>query len=81
MKTDGHDPIGEIKRFLHSITMMNIDVDIQHARVILQELQDAYHNVIYVAKSWRLKFLRMMKSTTPVYTNITLIVIKLLSSF
>lgn len=34
VKRRGHDPIRRVERLLDSITVMNVDVDIQHARMV-----------------------------------------------
>ena len=46
-----HDPVGSQKRFLHSITMVDVNVNIQHPVVILQQLQNGQHNVIDITEA------------------------------
>jgi len=47
---DGHDPVSEEERILHSIPVVHINVNVQHSRVISQQLDDRQHNVIDVTK-------------------------------
>lgn len=61
--------------------MMHINIDVKDTRMIFQQFQYAYHDVIDIAKSRRLVFLRMMKSATPINANVALIVIELLCAF
>ena len=35
---DGHDPVRGEERLLHPVAVMDVDVDIQHTRVMLEEL-------------------------------------------
>ena len=35
---DGHDPVCGEESLLHPVAVMHVDVDIQHARVMLEEL-------------------------------------------
>lgn len=31
----GHDSISEVERFLYSVAMMNVNINVQHSRVVL----------------------------------------------
>ena len=31
---DSHDPVSQVERLLHAVTMMNVDINVQHTRVI-----------------------------------------------
>ena len=46
--------------------MMNIDVDITHARVIFEKFQNGDDDVVDVTKSRRFELFRVMKTTGPV---------------
>ena len=35
---DGHDPVGGEERLLHPVAVVDVDVDVQHARMMLEEL-------------------------------------------
>ena len=37
----GHDAIGRVKGFLHTITVVNIDIDVENALLESQELEDS----------------------------------------
>ena len=51
MKRDCHNAISQVEGLLHAISVMNIDVNVQHSRVVLQQLKDRYHNVVHVAEA------------------------------
>lgn len=34
MKGNGHDSVSEIKGFLNAITMVNVNVNVQHTRMV-----------------------------------------------
>lgn len=40
-----HDPVGRVKSLLDTITVMDIDVDIEDALVEAQQFEDAQNNV------------------------------------
>jgi hypothetical protein len=51
--------------------MVDVDVNVEHPRVVLGELQDANYNVIDIAEARSLKLLSMVKTTSPVNGNLT----------
>jgi len=71
MKADSHDPISIVECFLDSITMVDINIEIQYSIVHFQQFQDAKDNIVDIAKSRSLTFLGMMVATTPVYHGIS----------
>jgi hypothetical protein len=69
-----HDSIGQEKSFLHAISMMHINIDIQSAGLVFEEFQNAQDNIIGVAESGGLALLGMMESATPVDGDVSLLV-------
>lgn len=53
-------------RHLHPVAMVDVDVDVQHALVELQQLQDAEHDVVDVAEAAGLGLLRVVQAPGPV---------------
>lgn len=53
MKAHSHDPVRQVERLLHPVSMVDINVYVEHPRMVLQQFQDCYHNVIYVAETWK----------------------------
>jgi hypothetical protein len=43
---------------LNAISMMDIYVDVEDPWVVLEQLQDGHHNVVYIAKPARLELLK-----------------------
>mmetsp|Transcript_1791 Transcript_1791/g.2943 ORF Transcript_1791/g.2943 Transcript_1791/m.2943 type:complete len:340 (-) Transcript_1791:445-1464(-) len=62
----GHDSVGGVEGLLHAVSVMDVDVDVQHALVLLQQLQDAQHAIVHVAEATRLALLGVVQSTGPV---------------
>ena len=60
MERDGHDSISEIECLLNTVAMVNINVNVENSRVILEQLQDRYDDIVHIAKSGGLKFFSMM---------------------
>jgi len=46
MKADSHDPISIVECFLDSITMVDINIEIQYSIVHFQLFQDAKDNIV-----------------------------------
>mmetsp|Transcript_22290 Transcript_22290/g.37806 ORF Transcript_22290/g.37806 Transcript_22290/m.37806 type:complete len:201 (-) Transcript_22290:18-620(-) len=76
MKREGHDAVGGVKRFLDAVAVMNVDVNVEHALVKLEQLHNAQHNVVDIAEARRFALLRVMQSACPVHCHICLIVIE-----
>mmetsp|Transcript_4330 Transcript_4330/g.13090 ORF Transcript_4330/g.13090 Transcript_4330/m.13090 type:complete len:341 (+) Transcript_4330:459-1481(+) len=66
VKGHGHDAISDVECLLHSVAVVNINVDVQNPRKVLEELQNRKHDIVDVAESRGLRLLRVMKSTGPV---------------
>ena len=45
-----HHPVRTVKRFLHTVPVMNVDVDVQHSLVAFQQFNATQHNVVDVAE-------------------------------
>mmetsp|Transcript_11269 Transcript_11269/g.16610 ORF Transcript_11269/g.16610 Transcript_11269/m.16610 type:complete len:271 (+) Transcript_11269:142-954(+) len=46
-----HHPVRAVESLLHPISVMDINVHVQHPRVVLEQLQYGQHNVVYVAEA------------------------------
>jgi hypothetical protein len=77
MERDSHDTISAVERLLHSIAMVDVNVDVEHTLVFLQELKDAQHNVVDVAETGRFALLRVVKTTSPVDCNVGASIVQL----
>jgi len=47
----GHDTVSGEECLLHAVPMVYVDVNVQHAVVVLEQLQDGQHNVVDVAEA------------------------------
>lgn len=72
-----HDPVSEVESFLNPVTMVDVNINVKHPRVVLEQLQDANHNVVDIAEARGLKLLGMVQTTSPVNGNITDLVVQL----
>mmetsp|Transcript_19284 Transcript_19284/g.58237 ORF Transcript_19284/g.58237 Transcript_19284/m.58237 type:complete len:229 (-) Transcript_19284:917-1603(-) len=57
-----HHTVGQVEGLLHAVAMMHIDVQVQHPRMHLQQLQNPQHQVVHVAEPARLGLLSMVES-------------------
>ena len=45
VKRDGHDAIGGVESFLNTITMVNVDVNVENALIVAKKLKDSKYDV------------------------------------
>lgn len=74
VEADRHDSVSQEECFFDTIAMMHIDIDINHARVVLEQFKRTEHNVVHIAESTCFLLLRVVKSTAPIDSNIRLLV-------
>lgn len=72
METDSHDSVGVVEGFFDSVSMVDVNIEVQHAWVDLQQLQDAEDYVVDVAETTGLCFPGMVKTAHPVDCYIAL---------
>ncbi len=73
VERDGHDAVGGEEGLLDAVAVMHVNVDVQHARVDAQQLQDGEHNVVDVAEARRLGPLGVMQPAAPGYGDVGLV--------
>lgn len=66
MKGHSHDPVSQIKGFLNPISMMHINVYVQHFGKEPQQSENAKDYVVHIAKPTRFAFFRMVQSSSPI---------------
>ena len=69
---DSQDAISCQEGLLNTIAMMTIDVDIEYALVCLEELKNTKDAIIDVAKATRFKLLCVVKSSSPIHSDVRL---------
>jgi len=72
-----HDAVSAIECFLNTISMMNVDVDVQHSVVVLQQLKNGENDVVYIAETTCLHLFCMVETASPVDANVSALMIKL----
>jgi hypothetical protein len=70
MERYGHDSICAVEGFLDSISMMNVDIDIEYSVMIFQELQDGEDNIIDIAEATCLHLFGMMEASRPINADV-----------
>ena len=51
MHTSESAPVREIEGLLDAITVVNVNVHVQHSGVVLEQLQDGQHQVIHITET------------------------------
>mmetsp|Transcript_21460 Transcript_21460/g.55233 ORF Transcript_21460/g.55233 Transcript_21460/m.55233 type:complete len:327 (-) Transcript_21460:288-1268(-) len=72
-----HHAVGGVEGLLHAVAVVDVDVDVQHARVVLEQLEDREHDVVHVAEAGRLALLRVVQPARPVDCYVRLSAIEL----
>ena len=69
---DGHDAVGGVEGLLDAVSVVDVDVDVEDALVVLEELEDGEHDVVDVAEAGRLALLGVVESAGPVDGDVRL---------
>lgn len=68
MERKAHHSVGEIERLLDAISVVDVDVDVEHTRVHFEELLDGEDDVVDVAEAGGGVAMRVMQ--TAWWTNV-----------
>ena len=63
MKADCHDPVGVVEGLLDAIAVVDVDVEVEHARVHLEQLEDAEDDIVDIAEPAGLYLLGVMEAS------------------
>ena len=76
VKRHCHDAVRCIERLFHAVSVVDVDINVEHSLVRFEELQNAKHAVVDVTEAASLTLLSVMKTTRPIYSNVTNSLIK-----
>lgn len=71
---EGHDAVGGPEGLLDAVAVVDVDVDVQDARVVAQELQDGEDDVVDVAEARGFGFLGVVEPAGPIDCDAGLVV-------
>mmetsp|Transcript_21127 Transcript_21127/g.35286 ORF Transcript_21127/g.35286 Transcript_21127/m.35286 type:complete len:256 (-) Transcript_21127:392-1159(-) len=77
---DTHHTIGGVEGLLDSITVVNVDVNVQHPLVDLEEFEDGEDDVVDVTETGSLTLFGVMQSSSPVDSNVAILLVQLYRS-
>ena len=66
VEADSHDSVGSVEGLLHSVSVMDVNINVEDSLMVLEQLQNGEYNVIDVAETTGLGLLSVMESTRPV---------------
>merc|ERR1719469_621129 len=72
-----HHPICCVKSFFNSISVMNIDIYVQDALVVLEKFENSKHNVVDVTEAGGFRFLGVVKASRPVDSDVRGLLVQL----
>ena len=62
----GHDAVGGVEGLLDAVAVVDVDVDVEHPLVVLEQLQDGQDDVVDVAEAGGLALLGVVEAAGPV---------------
>jgi hypothetical protein len=77
---DGHDAVGCVEGLFDTVTMVDIDINVKHTCMVLEQLENGEHDIVDVAKTGSLTLLGVVKTTSPVDTDICCTTVELVST-
>ena len=77
VERDGHDAIGGVEGLLDAVAVVHVDVDVEHALVVLEQLENGEHDVVDVAEAGRLALLGVMQTAAPVDGDVRRLLVEL----
>ncbi len=51
METDSHDSVSSVESFLHTVTVMDININVENTLVIFEQLQDAHDDIVDITET------------------------------
>jgi hypothetical protein len=76
MERHRHYPVTRVKGFLNAVTMVHVDVYVEHAIVVFEELKDRKNDVVHIAEPAGFLLLGVMQTATPVYRDVGAFVVE-----
>lgn len=73
----GHDAVGEVKRLLDAVAVVHVDVDVQHAGMVLEQLQYGDDDVVDVTEARGLELLGVVQAAGPVDGDVATVLVQL----
>ena len=66
MEATSHDTVSCVERFLNTVPVVAVDVNVQHPWICSQEFENSEHDIVNVTKARRFPLLSVMKAACPV---------------
>jgi hypothetical protein len=71
VKRHGHHAVSHVKGLFDAISVVHVDVNVQHARMVLEQFEDTQHDIIDVAEPRAFRLLGVVETAGPVDGNVT----------
>jgi hypothetical protein len=76
VERNGHHTVRQVEGFLDAVTVMDIDVDVENALVLLEELEASEHDVVGVAEAGCLGLLGVVHPAAPIHDDVSMVVVQ-----
>lgn len=77
MKRHSHDAVCQVEGLLDAVAVVDVYINVQDARMVLEQLQDGDDNVVDVTEAGRLELLGVVQAAGPVNGNVTAVLVQL----
>jgi hypothetical protein len=76
VQRERHDAVARVEGLLDAVAVVDVDVDVEHALVVLEQLEDAEHAVVHVAEARGLALLGVVQAAGPVDADVGLLAVE-----
>jgi len=76
VEADGHDAVGGVEGLLDAVAVVDVNVDVEDALVLLEELEDGKDAVVDVAEAGGLGLLGVMETAGPVDDDVGAVLVE-----
>lgn len=77
MERHGHDAVSQVEGLLDAVAVVHVYINVQDARMVLEQLQDSNDNVVDVTEAGRLELLGVVQAAGPVDGDVTAVLVQL----
>lgn len=75
MEADSHHAVRHVEGLFDAVAMMDVNVDVEHTLVILQQFEDSEDNIVRVAESFGFLLFRVVKASCPIDADVRTLVV------
>ena len=75
MEADSHHAVRHVEGLFDAVAVMDVNVDVEHTLVILQQFEDSEDNIVRVAESFSFLLFGVVQASCPIDADIRTLVV------